>query len=226
MSTLFCMSIHTCTAAPIFFALTIAHPLRTRQLSDMHLTSLSVFGTFTAIVQSARFSVSVQPSQQLPNPATLPPSTHAVLLGPPGTRYDVPIRRDNSFVFPDIAEASYLLTIHSRDHHFPPLRLDVAKAEDDISQDTLTAWQTFRGNEWSNKGPTYGTGRGGLEVQIRSGAQKDFYQARDGFSLIAFVKSPMILMALFSVVMIFFLPKMLENSKCLCDGVRCEMEPS
>lgn len=164
-----------------------------------------------AIASAARLVVSIPPSQLLPNPSTLPSSTHAVLLGPPGVRYDVKIRRDNTFVFSDIPDASYLLTLHSRDYFFPPLRVDVKQSEGE-SAPTISAWQTFRGNEWNNKGSSYGTGKEELSIQVKPVGQKDFYQVRGGFNLIGFLKSPMILMALVSVVMIFGLPYVMENS--------------
>lgn len=166
-----------------------------------------------SIASAARLTVSIPPSPPLlSNPATLPPSTHAVLLGPPGVRYDVPIRRDSTFVFPDITEASYLLTLHSRDYVFPPLRVDVSKATDASPEQSIQAWQSFRGNEWDNKGPHYGSGKGELQLQIQPSAHKNFYQERGGFNIIGFVKSPMILMALVSAVMIFGLPYLMDNS--------------
>ncbi|KAK3696326.1 hypothetical protein LTR37_018062 [Vermiconidia calcicola] len=175
----------------------------------MRLFSLLCGATLTS---AARLTVSIPPSPpQLPNPATLPASTHAVLHGPPGVRYDVPLRRDNSFVFPELGEASYLLTIHTRDYFFPSLRVDVASTEGEGSQQSIAAWQTFRGNEWSNKGPQYGAGTDELTVEMRPNGQKDFYQQRGGFNLIGFLKSPMILMGLVSVVMIFGMPYMMDN---------------
>ncbi|KAK5122750.1 hypothetical protein LTR85_003665 [Meristemomyces frigidus] len=164
------------------------------------------------LASAARLTVSIPPSPPLlPNPSTLPPSTHAVLVGPPGVHYDVPIRRDSTFVFPDVAEASYLLTLHSRDYFFPPLRVDVSKAADESQQQTIQAWQTFRGNEWDNKGPHYGSGKGELQLQIQPSGHKEFYQERGGFNIIGFVKSPMILMALVSAVMIFGMPYLMDN---------------
>jgi hypothetical protein len=76
----------------------------------------------------------------------------------------------------------------------------------------VSAWQTFRGNEWSNQGPQYGTGQAELNIEVRPVGQKDFYAQRQGFSLLSFLKSPMILMALVSVVMIFGLPYLMDNS--------------
>ncbi|KAK4550792.1 hypothetical protein LTR36_000372 [Oleoguttula mirabilis] len=178
------------------------------------MPSISHWGLFlcASVASAARLTVSIPSTPPLlPNPGTLPLSTHAVLVGPPGVRYDVPIRRDSTFVFPDVADASYLLTLHSRDYFFPPLRVDVSKATDASQQQTIQAWQTFRGNEWDNKGPNYGSGKGELQLQLQPSGHKDFYQARGGFNIIGFVKSPMILMALVSAVMIFGMPYLMDN---------------
>ncbi|KAI7162381.1 hypothetical protein KC349_g2061 [Hortaea werneckii] len=165
-----------------------------------------------SVASAARLTVSIPASPPLlPNPATLPSSAHAVLVGPPGVQYDVPIKRDSSFTFPDLAEASYLLTIHSRDHFFPPLRVDVTNAAEPAQPQTIQAWQTFRGNEWTNKGPHYGTGKGDLHIMVQPSSMKSFYAERTGFSLFSFLKSPMILMALVSGVMIFGMPYLMDN---------------
>ncbi|USW49452.1 Putative ER membrane protein complex subunit 7 [Septoria linicola] len=163
-----------------------------------------------ALAPAARLTVSIPPSQLLPNPSTLPASSHAVLLGPPGVRYDAPIRRDNTFWFENLPDASYLLTIHSRDYFFPPLRVDVSPSEGESSQN-ISAWATFRGNEWSNKGQSFGSGKDELQIDVRAGAEKQFYQQRSGFSILSFLKSPMILMGLVSVVLIFGMPYLMDN---------------
>ncbi|CAK4033877.1 ER membrane complex subunit 7 homolog [Lecanosticta acicola] len=164
----------------------------------------------TALTFAARLTISIPGSNLLPNPSELPASTHAVLLGPPGVRYDTSLRRDNSLVFSNLPEASYLLTVHSRDYFFPPLRVDINRTEGEGAQ-TIDAWQTFRGNEWNNKGPSYGSGKDELSVQIRPSGKKDFYQVRGGFSILSFLKSPMILMALVSVALIFGMPYIMDN---------------
>ena len=84
---------------------------------------------------------------------------------------------------------------------------------DSVGQQTISAWQTFRGNEWSNKGPSYGSGQSSLDISVRPMGVKDFYQERVGFSLVSFLRSPMILMALASVGMIFGLPYLMDNSE-------------
>ena len=179
----------------------------------MHIPSiLSLLGA-AALASAARLTVNIPPSPPaLPNPATLPASTHAVLIGAPGVKFSAPLRRDNTFVFESIPESSYLLTIHSRDHFFAPYRVDVGHTEGEATQEIVHVWQTFRGNEWSNKGPYVGSAQGELKVDIRPAALKDFYQARSGFSVMSIFKNPMILMGLVSVVMIFGMPKLMENS--------------
>ncbi|EMF15961.1 uncharacterized protein SEPMUDRAFT_139601 [Sphaerulina musiva SO2202] len=164
-----------------------------------------------AFASAARLTVSIPPSQLLPNPSTLPSSSHAILLGPPGVLYDVPLRRDNTFLFSDLPDASYLLTIHSRDYFFPPLRVDVAPYAGEGGSQNISAWATFRGNEWDNKGQPFGTGRDELRIEVRAGAEKQYYQERGGFSILSFLKSPMILMGLASVVLIFGMPYLMDN---------------
>ena len=164
---------------------------------------------YAALATAARLTVSIPPSQLLPNPSTLPSSSHAILLGPPGTRYDAPLRKDNTFLFPDLQDASYLLTIHSHNYFFPPLRVDVTSSEGNGKN--ISAWATFRGNEWDNKGQFYGTGKEELTISVKAGAEKQFYQERGGFNILSFLKSPMILMGLASVVLIFGMPYLMDN---------------
>jgi hypothetical protein len=181
----------------------------------MHIPSIFSLLGAAALASAAKLTINVPPSPPaLPNPATLPSSTHAVLIGAPGVKFSAPLRRDNTFVFESIPESSYLLTIHSRDHFFAPYRVDVGHTEGEVAQEIVHVWQTFRGNEWSNKGPSLGSAQGELQVDVRPAALKDFYQARSGFSVMSIFKNPMILMGLVSVVMIFGMPKLMENSTC------------
>lgn len=180
----------------------------------MRLPSMLALLGAAALASAARLTVSIPPSPPvLPNPAALPPSTHATLIGAPGNKHSAIIRRDNTIVFENLPEDSYLLAVHTRDHFFPPYRVDIGHAESNPGQEIVQVWQTFRGNEWSNKGPLLAQGDSNLRVDVRPAATKEYYQQRGGFNLIGFLKSPMILMGLFSVVMIFGMPYLMENSK-------------
>lgn len=190
--------------------------------TTLTMRSLLLLAAAALASAAANLTVSIPASQHLPNPSALPPSTHAILLGPPGIRYDALLRRDNTFLFPELPSASYLLTVHSRDYFFAPLRVDVTPGGEEESQ-SIEAWQTFRGNEWSNKGPSYGAGKGSLTILVRAAAPKDFYQVRGGFNLLSFFKNPMILMGLFSVVMIFGMPYLMENSMFVSPYEKAQM---
>ena len=190
-------------------------PRTTAANHKMHLpTLLSLLLSTLPLTLAASLRISIPPYPGLPNPSTLPPSTHAVLLGPVGISHDVPIRKANDFLFRDLEPAGYLLTVHARDYVFPPLRIDVS-GEGEGEGEKVEAWQTFRGNEWSNKGPSYGstTGGGELHVLLSPTGGKEYYQPRGGFNVLSFLKSPMILMGLVSVVFIFGLPYLMDNSK-------------
>ncbi len=50
-----------------------------------------------------------------------------------------------------------------------PLRVDIAP------DDVVEVWQTFRGNEWDNKGE-----KKGLPVELQVLGAKQYYQAREG----------------------------------------------
>ena len=157
----------------------------------MLLAKTLLLAAAASLASAARLTVSILASPPLlANPATLPSSTHATLVGPAAVHLDAPLRRDNTFVFPDLADASYLLTVYSRNYFFPPLRVDVTKSSDGSEQQTVQVWQTFRGNGWDNKGPSYGTGKGELNVRIQASSGKDFYQPRGGFDLLRLREEP------------------------------------
>lgn len=50
-------------------------------------------------------------------------------------------------------------------------------------------------------------------IEARPLGTKSYYQDRGGFDALSFLKSPMILMALFSMGLIFGMPYLMENSK-------------
>jgi len=112
---------------------------------------------------------------------SLPPSTHATLTTHNLT-LSAPLRRTNTLVFANIPPGSYLGEVYCRDWAFWPLRVDV----DDGSEEEggkMEVWQTFRGNEWENKGERLGGGVGDVRVEARVGAEKGFYEGRGGCEL-------------------------------------------
>lgn len=113
--------------------------------------------------------------------------------------------------------------MHCRDYAFEPLRIDVEEEGEEegggsgAKKERVRAWQTFVGNEWDNKGESRGEGGGGggegdgVVIEVRPLGEKDFYQERQGFSPLSFLKNPMIIMAIVSMGLIFGMPKLMEN---------------
>lgn len=196
--------------------------------------SLLPLALWPSLITAARLTLHI-PTTPLANPSTLPPTTHATLQssGPP---ISARLTRSNSFLFTNVPPGSYLATIHCRDYIFEPLRIDVTIEEavegSGDKKEVIRAWQTFLGNEWENKGESRGSGGNGAVVEVKPVAKKDFFEERGGCELpcgmdygevqyadsglvspLSFLKNPMILMALFSLVLIVGMPYLMDNSK-------------
>jgi len=180
----------------------------------MYSTSL-LLAYLATTASAVRFLLHIPTTQAL-NPSTLAASTHATLQSS-GEPLSAPITRSNTFNFYNVSVGSYLATIHCRDYAFEPLRIDVTLEEtaegSGDKKEMIRAWQTFIGNPWDNKGESKGDGGDGLVVEVRPITKKEYYQERTGFSPLSFLKSPMILMAIFSMGLIFGMPYLMENSK-------------
>ena len=168
------------------------------------------------------------------NPSTLPCSTHATLFKM-GTTLKADITRGNAMDFFDLEQGSYLMTVTTRDWSFPPSRVDVNTSStnaDGKKEARVDVWQTFWGNEWGNKGEYRGGSVVSLSeadrrtekesvvaVELKPQARKEYYIERPGFSPLQFLRNPMILMAVFSLVLIVGLPYLMDNSKCSALGL-------
>lgn len=153
------------------------------------LLSLAVAATTTTL------TFAIPPSQHLANPRSLPPSTHATLttLGSDASAYITP---SNTFVFNNVSEGSYLVDIHSLSHAFAPLRVDVvpvvsgagqSEKDEKVSGLKVEAWETFRGNDWGNKGEVVGLEGGALRVKVMG--PKAFFMERSTCEYLAMIDS-------------------------------------
>ncbi|KAF2200246.1 hypothetical protein GQ43DRAFT_441729 [Delitschia confertaspora ATCC 74209] len=178
----------------------------------MHATTL-LLAYLVSTASAARFILHVPTTANL-NPTTLPPTTHATLQFS-GAPISVPISRSNTFTFTNVTAGSYLATIHSHTHFFEPLRIDVSSVPTSEGsterKEVIKTWQTFLGNEWDNKGESRGEGGNGLVVDVRVLGAKEYYQERSGFNVLGFLKSPMILMAIVGMGLVFGMPYLMEN---------------
>jgi hypothetical protein len=152
------------------------------------LTLSTALLSLLSLSSAAYITVSIPPSQRIPNPSALPVSTHATLHAS-GAPLSAPLSRANTFSFAHVPVGSYLLTIHCRDFFFEPVRVDVGATANGV--EWVNAWQTFRGNEWDNKGEKRAEVLGSVspagdveeaKVRIEAVVQggKDYYQKREG----------------------------------------------
>lgn len=204
--------------------------------------SVPLLASLASVTNAARFLLQI-PITHVVNPSALSSTTHATLQssGPPLDAY---LTRSNTFNFNNVSAGSYLATVHCRDYAFEPLRIDVSIEEpvegSGEKKEVIRAWQTFLGNEWDNKGESRGEGGNGLVIEAKPYGQKQFYQERAGCKLcttthrpsteqllttivspLSFLKNPMILMALFSGLLMFGMPKLMEN---MDPEMKAEME--
>ncbi|ROW06392.1 hypothetical protein VMCG_04327 [Cytospora schulzeri] len=192
--------------------------MRAQLLNTLFLTLLTLI-TATTTTTTTTITLHIPPSQILPNPRGLPPQTHATLtsfhvdssalLTPAGT-----------FVFRNVSEGSYLVDVHCPTVAFAPLRVDVIpvisgagqteKEEERTALLKVSAWETYRGNDWGNTGEAVGVSGGGvLDVKVLGG--KNFYMERSKFNVLSIFKSPMILLGLVSMVAVFGMPYLMDN---------------
>jgi len=186
----------------------------------MHALHLLASLALLPLTFAAHITVLIPPSRDLSNPSTLPSTTHSTLFRLDNT-LTTPLTRRNTFEFTDVTPGSYLFTIQCRDYTFAPYRVDVTTMGDE-GRENVEVWQTFWGNEWGNKGERIGgsiweeSSSESVRIEARVERVKNYYQERQGFDPLSFLKSPMILMALFSLVLIVGMPYLTESSKwCL-----------
>lgn len=123
-------------------------------------------------------TLQIPPSQLLPNPNALPPATRATLTTLHAT-YTAPLSVANAFVFHNVSAGSYLADVHCGSYGFAPLRVDVLPAvADDGVRLSVLAWETYRGNEWGNKGEEVKEGGAGNGFAVRCLGKKLFFQER------------------------------------------------
>ena len=103
-----------------------------------------------------------------PNPFQLPADTHATLSSL-GGQFSAPLSAANTFVFHNVTDGSYLGDIHCRTDAYRPIRVDIGNG-------AIHAWDTFRGNDWANKGEVLPVTEGVIEA--RALGKKEYFTER------------------------------------------------
>ncbi|KAL5352789.1 hypothetical protein ACLOAV_002737 [Pseudogymnoascus australis] len=177
----------------------------------MHL-SLPLLLPLLPLSLALHLRVVLPATPSLPSPSLLPPSTTASLTSQ-GHVYTAPLGVLSTFDFRNVSAGSYLLDVTGGTHVFAPLRVDISDAAEGGAEE-VKAWGTWRGNEWENKGEVVEVGvwgREGRVVEVKAVGLKEFLIERTGFSPLSILKNPMILMAGVGMLMMFGMPKLMEN---------------
>lgn len=159
---------------------------------------------------SASAPTSVSLTLQLPasfNPPSLPARTHATLADLGAHRAAPLAATGAAFVFRNVTPGSYLADVHCPVAAFAPLRVDVAP------DGSVAAWDTFRGNDWDNRGEAAAVRHvdDGWTAEARFLGRKNYFMERPRFSVLSILKNPMILMGLVSMLIFVGMPYLVEN---------------
>lgn len=210
--------------------------------SDLFTPLALSFLSVAAAAATTTVNLVIPPTHLLPNPRSLPPQTHATLssfhFG--ASAYLSPA---NTFAFHNVSEGSYLLDVHSPTHAFAPLRIDVlpvvagagqTEKDEKTVKLKVAAWETYRGNDWNNKGEAAVVTNGGA-VEVKVFGPKNYFMERSSckwprasnltimvanvalpVNVLSILKNPMILLGLVSMGIFFGMPYLVDNSESLC----------
>lgn len=177
------------------------------------LYTLVVLCQLLSSALAATLRIRLPSSNLLPNPNTLPASTHATLTSSSGPPVKALLRKGNYIEFPDITTVgSHLLDLYSREYVFAPYRIDISPSPDSPGTVITGAWETYRGTRWADRGVALVTApTDKLDLSVKVLAKKNFYEQRQGFNPLSLLKNPMILLALVALGFTFGMPKLMEN---------------
>ncbi|PRQ26705.1 putative carbohydrate-binding-like, carboxypeptidase, regulatory domain-containing protein [Rosa chinensis] len=104
------------------------------------------------------------------------------------------LRPDGFFSFHNVPAGTHLIEVSAIGYFFSPVRVDVSARNPGKVQAALT----------ENR-------RGLLEFVLEPLREEQYYEIREPFSIMSVVKSPMGLMVGFMVIVVFVMPKLVEN---------------
>ncbi|PON89867.1 Carbohydrate-binding-like fold containing protein [Trema orientale] len=104
------------------------------------------------------------------------------------------LRPDGFFSFHNVPAGTHLIEVAAIGYFFSPVRVDVSARNPGKVQAALTE-----------------TRRGLQEFVLEPLKEEQYYEIREPFSIMSLVKSPMGLMIGFMVIVVFLMPKLVEN---------------
>lgn len=106
---------------------------------------------------------------------------------------------DGSFVFYNVPPGVHLLDVHSMKHHFGQVKVQLL--EESMDQPKCIEYAFPGAPKQVIKHP----------IELKAHATIQYFEKKKGFSIASIFANPMLLMMLFSVGMMFFMPKMMEG---------------
>ncbi|AES73597.1 putative carbohydrate-binding-like, carboxypeptidase, regulatory domain-containing protein [Medicago truncatula] len=104
------------------------------------------------------------------------------------------LRPDGYFSFHNVPAGTHLIEVAAKGYFFSPVRVDVSARNPGKIQAALT----------ENR-------RGLSEFVLEPLKEEQYYEIREPFSIMSIVKSPMGLMMGFMLIVVFLMPKLMEN---------------
>ncbi|KAK4748327.1 hypothetical protein SAY87_014913 [Trapa incisa] len=104
------------------------------------------------------------------------------------------LRPDGYFSFHDVPAGTHLIEVAALGYFFSPIRVDVSARNPGKVQAALT----------ENR-------RALKELVLEPLREEQYYEIREPFSIMSIVKSPMGLMVGFMLIVVFLMPKLMEN---------------
>jgi len=118
-------------------------------------------------------------------------NTKIILNG--GQRVSFP-RADGYFSFHDVPAGTHLIEVAAMGYFFSPVRVDISARNPGKVQAALTENRRVL-----------------LELVLEPLREEHYYEIREPFSVMSLLKSPMGLMTGFMLVVVFLMPKLMEN---------------
>jgi hypothetical protein len=133
---------------------------------------------------------------RLPDPSATLNSTRLTLNDGSLTTYTLP---DGSFVFHRVPPGVHLLDVQSREHHFSQVKIQLL--EEAMDSPKCVEYVYPGAQKQAVPHP----------LELTAHASYQYYEPREGFSILGIFKNPMLLMMIVMGGMMFVMPKMMEN---------------
>ncbi|KAK9699924.1 hypothetical protein RND81_08G204500 [Saponaria officinalis] len=165
---------------------------------SLHLCFLQILPTTFALSSGQNNGFTINGRVKIPNYGTrdfgLPIKTSNVKVILNGGQMVTFLKPEGYFSFHNVPAGTHLIEVAATGYFFSPVRVDVSARNPGKVQATLTE-----------------TRRGLTELALEPLREEYYYEKREPFSIMSLVKSPMGLMVGFMVIVVFVMPKMMEN---------------